>query len=234
MADRHVIYKQCFKELAQQKGVSITFMAKPHESQSGSSCHVHMSLWNDKNQNAFLGNEQLDGLSCSETFRHFLGGWVTLVPYVIPFLAPTVNSYKRFKKASWAPTKCAWSIDNRTAGFRVIGEGGPGFRIECRIPGADVNVYLTFAALLACGLEGINKKIAPPSKVSGDLYSNANVKDVPKTLSEAVHMFETSPFVMSAFGKDVVSHYAHYYHKEVEQFDSAVTDWERRRYFEQI
>jgi len=234
MADRHCIYKQCFKELAQQKGVSVTFMAKPHESQSGSSCHIHMSLWDKNNKNAFLGNENLDGLACSPAFKHFLGGWLKYTPHIMPFLAPTINSYKRYRSGSWAPTKCAWSADNRTAGFRVIGEGGPGFRIECRLPGADVNVYLAFAGLLAAGLEGIKNKIAPPPKVSGDLYNNSSVKEVPRTLAEAVQVFESSDFAKAAFGADVVKHYAHFYKKEVEQYNAAVTDWERKRYFEQI
>ena len=149
------------------------------------------------------------------------------------FYAPTVNSYKRYVDASWAPTRLAWSHDNRTAGFRVVGKGA-GLRIECRIPGADCNPYLALAASLASGLEGIANRIEPPAAFAGDIYTARNLPRVPYTLSQAVDAFENSDFAKRAFGEEVVEHYAHFYRTEAAAFDRAVTDWERRRYFERI
>jgi glutamine synthetase len=151
----------------------------------------------------------------------------------MPFLAPTINSYKRYQTASWAPTSLAWSPDNRTAGFRIVGTG-KSLRIECRIPGADVNPYLAFAGSLAAGLEGVRKGIEPPPMMSGDAYRETSSVKMPVTLNEAAHALEESKFARGAFGDDVVEHYAHYYKKEVEAFRKSVTDWEKQRYFEQI
>src|SRR5262249_48895118 len=139
MADRHVVFKQCLKEIAEAMGVSVTFMAKFAHDRAGSSCHIHLSLWRGAD-NAFAGDEQFGPVKCTDVFRHFLGGWITHAPEVMPFYAPTINSYKRFVDASWAPTRLAWSYDNRTAGFRVVGDD-QSLRIECRIPGADCNPY---------------------------------------------------------------------------------------------
>ncbi|HFQ93397.1 MAG TPA: glutamine synthetase, partial [Anaerolineae bacterium] len=160
MSDRHVIFKQCLKEVADQQELSVTFMAKYASGQAGSSCHMHLSLWRD-GRNAFAGQEQIGPVRGSEIFRWFLGGWMAHVPEMMVFYAPTVNSYKRYEDGSWAPTRLAWSYDNRTAGFRVVGRGDS-LRIECRIPGADVNPYLGFAAALASGLDGIANQIEPP------------------------------------------------------------------------
>jgi glutamine synthetase len=232
MADRHVVYKQCLKEIADAMGLSVTFMAKFHEDRAGSSCHIHMSLWRD-GQNAFDGDQELGPVHCSDLFRWFLGGWIRYVPDVMPFYAPTINSYKRFVDGSWAPTRLAWSYDNRTAGFRVVGHG-KSLRIECRIPGADCNPYLAFAASLASGMEGIREKIEPPALFDGDIYAARHLPRVPYTLEEAIDQFETSTMAKGVFGDGVVSHYAHFYKKEAEAFRNAVTDWERKRYFERI
>jgi glutamine synthetase len=232
MADRHAVFKQCLKEIAEQMGISITFMAKFAAGQAGSSCHLHMSLWR-KNQNLFPGKERLGPLSCSETFRWFLGGWIAHAPEMMVFYAPTVNSYKRYQSASWAPTRLAWSYDNRTAGFRVVGEGNS-LRIECRIPGADCNPYLAFAAALASGLDGIEKQIEPPQIFEGDAYAAQHVPLVPRTLRDATDLFEKSDFAKSALGEAVVEHYLHFYRMEQEGYDKVVTDWECRRYFERI
>jgi glutamine synthetase len=232
MADRHVIYKQCLKEVAEQMGLSVTFMAKVATGGAGSSCHIHLSLWRN-GVNAFLGDESFGPVTCSETFRWFLGGWMRHVPDVMVFYAPTVNSYKRYVEGSWAPTRIAWSYDNRTAGFRVVG-GGQSLRIECRIPGADCNPYLAFAAALASGLDGIGEKIEPPECISGDLYGATDVQQGPKTLGEAVQHFATSDFAQGAFGEEVVAHYTHFFETEQNAFNAAVTDWERKRYFERI
>jgi glutamine synthetase len=232
MADRHVIFKQCLKELAEAAGMSLTFMAKFAHDRAGSSCHIHFSLARE-GKNAFPGTQQLGRAKVSDAFRWFLGGWMTHVPDVMVFYAPTVNSYKRFVDASWAPTRLAWSYDNRTAGFRVVGEGA-GLRIECRIPGADCNPYLAFAAALASGLDGIANKTEPPEIFVGDVYAAKNLQRVPYTLSQALDKFATSDFAKRAFGEEVVEHYTHFFRTEAAAFDKAVTDWERKRYFERI
>ena len=147
--------------------------------------------------------------------------------------APTVNSYKRFASKSWAPTAIAWSRDNRTAGFRIVGDG-PSTRIECRLPGADVNPYLAYAAAIAAGLDGIEHRTEPPEQFSGDVYAASDLPPIPTTLREAADLFGASSFARAAFGDSVVDHYHHFYTTEADVFDRAVTDWERTRYFEQI
>jgi glutamine synthetase len=224
MADRHVLFKQCLKELADSMGMSVTFMAKPDAGGAGSSCHIHLSLWQD-GKNVF----KRDG----DLFRWFLGGWMAHVPELMVFYVPTVNSYKRYVDASWAPTRLAWSYDNRTAGFRVIGEGRA-MRIECRIAGADANPYLALAASLASGLDGIANRTEAPEAFEGDVYAARNLQHVPRTLAEATELFAASDFAKRAFGADVVEHYAHFFRTEVASFNRAVTDWERKRYFERI
>jgi glutamine synthetase len=232
MSDRHIVYKQCLKELADSMDISVTFMAKYHEDRAGSSCHIHISLWKD-GKNAFVGNNDYGPVKGSKLFHWFLGGWIAHVEDVMPFYAPTVNSYKRYVDGSWAPTRLAWSYDNRTAGFRVVGHG-QSLRIECRIPGADCNPYLAFAASLASGLDGIKNKIAPPAIFEGDIYEAKHLPRVPYTLGEAVAKFEKSDFAKKAFGEAVVNHYAHYFKTEQSAYNQAVTDWERKRYFERI
>eukprot|EP01120_Amphizonella_sp_Union-15-10_P016088 TRINITY_DN8380_c0_g1_i1.p1 TRINITY_DN8380_c0_g1~~TRINITY_DN8380_c0_g1_i1.p1 ORF type:complete len:532 (-),score=81.14 TRINITY_DN8380_c0_g1_i1:88-1608(-) len=231
-ADRHIVYKQCLKEIAEGMGVSVTFMAKPSADQPGSSCHLHLSLQDSKGKNLFSGDETIGSVKgCSSTFRHFLGGWIKYTPEIMPFFAPNVNSYKRFRASSWAPTVLGWSMDNRTAPFRIVGKD-ENFRIECRLPGADCNPYLAFAASLACGLEGIAQKIDPPKQLSGNFYQLSDQPRVPNSLESAVKLFEKSDFAKKAFGEDVVEHYSNFFNKEVDSFLSAVTDWERKRYFE--
>ncbi len=232
MADRHMLFKQCLKEVADQQGISVTFMAKYAQGQAGSGCHLHLSLWKS-GRNLFAGRDKFGPVACSDLFRWFLGGWLRYTPDFMVFYAPTVNSYKRYEDQSWAPTRLAWSHDNRTAGFRVVGKG-PSLRIECRIPGADVNPYLAFAAALASGLRGIDEKIEPPEVFTGDLYAARSLPRVPYTLGEAVARFGASEVAKESLGADVVEHYAHFYRTEQQAFDRAVTDWERRRYFEQI
>jgi glutamine synthetase len=232
MADRHAVYKQCLKEWADRQGASVTFMAKVGADRAGSSCHVHLSLWRD-GANAFAGDQQLGPVRCSDEFRWFLGGLLSHVPDVMVFLAPTVNSYKRYVDGSWAPTRVAWSYDNRTAGVRVVGSG-PSLRVECRIPGADCNPYLALAALLAAGLDGLAERTEPPPPFVGDVYAARDLPHVPRSLDEATELFVASPFAKAAFGQRVVDHYAHFFRTEWAAFSAAVTDWERRRYFERI
>jgi len=227
MADRQLVYKQCLKETADRMGLSVTFMAKPAAAQAGSSCHMHLSLWRGA-RSAFASR----GDAGSATFRHFLAGWIAHARELMVCYAPTVNSYKRYQSASWAPTRLAWSHDNRTAGFRIVGRGDA-LRIECRIPGADVNPYLAYAAALASGLDGLERKLEPPPAFSGDMYAS-DLPTVPGTLREATDAFEASDFAHEAFGAEVVGHYVHFFRTEQAAFDAAVTDWEHQRYFERI
>ena len=232
MADRHVLLKQCVKEVADQHGAAVTFMAKPDSAEAGSSSHLHLSLWREA-ENAFAGTDELAGLRVSSTFGAFLAGWMEHAAELMPCVAPTVNSYKRYQAQSWAPTGLAWSPDNRTAGFRVVGEG-PSLRIECRLPGADVNPYLAYAAALAAGIDGIERQLSAPPAFDGDVYSDTSLPTVPQSLEVAADSFTTSSFARSAFGDDVVNHYGHFWRSEAADYRRAVTDWERRRYFERI
>ena len=232
MADRHAIFKQCLKEVAEGVEMSVTFMAKYADDQAGSSCHVHLSLWNNR-ENAFVGDGSLGPVRCSDVFRWFLGGWIAHTPDVMVFYAPTVNSYSRYRAASWAPTRLAWSHDNRTAGFRIVGHD-EGLRIECRLPGADCNPHLVYAAALASGLDGIANHIEPPPHLEGNIYQAADVAAVPGTLDEATDLFERSVFARAAFGDAVVDHYTKFFRTESAAYDASTPQWERRRYFERI
>jgi glutamine synthetase len=232
MADRHSIMQLAMKEIAEGQGTSVTFMAKPSMAEAGSSCHIHLSLW-DENGNAFPGEIDAGPVRVSPVFRHFLGGWMSHVAELMPFFAPTINSYKRYQDGSWAPTRIAWSYDNRTAGFRVVGSD-QSLRIECRIPGADCNPYLTYAAILAAGLDGIENEIEPPAIFSGDVYQARELARVPYTLRDAIDLFASSTFIKRAFGEEVVEHYTHFFETEQAAFNNAVTDWELWRYFERI
>lgn len=232
MADRHVLFKQCLKETADRMGLSVTFMAKYDAAQAGSSCHVHLSLRQD-GRNAFVGDRDYGPLCAGELFGRFLAGWIEHVPELMVFYAPTVNSYKRYRAGSWAPTRLTWTYDNRTAAFRVVGRE-QNLRIECRIPGADCNPYLCFAAAIASGLDGVERRLEPPPPYAGDSYRAAELPSLPHTLEEAVERFASSSFARQALGDEVVEHYARFYRTEQEAFHAAVTDWERRRYFEQI
>ncbi len=235
MADRHTIMKHGMKELADAMGLSVTFMAKPHTEEAGSSCHIHLSLWSG-DENAFAGEGTGTGsgeTEPSDLFRWFLGGWMANVVDFMPFYAPTVNAYKRYIDGSWAPTRIAWSRDNRTAGFRVVGSGSS-LRIECRIPGADCNPYLAYTAAVASGLHGIENRTEPPPPFNGDVYQAAELPRVPHTLEQAVDGFRSSEVAIAALGADVVEHYAHFFDVEVGAYNQSVTDWERQRYFERI
>jgi glutamine synthetase len=226
-ADRHVIYKNGVKEIAFLCGVSATFMAKPSEKDIGSSCHIHSSLVvADSGASAFI-----DGREETDTFRHYLGGLRGRIRELALFIAPAINSYKRYAAESWAPTSIAWGRDNRTAGFRVVGRG-QSRRMECRIPGADVNPYLAYSALLAAGLDGIANQADPGPELKGNAYAEGKAEPFPSTLREAVELWERSEFARSAFGEDVWAHYLNYGRTEQRLFDEVVTDYERRRMFE--
>ena len=224
MADRQCIYKQAFKEIAWAQQIAVSFMAKWRSDLAGSSMHLHLSLW-DREGRAVFGDET------SDIFRHFLGGWMHHARTMAPFYAPYPNSYKRYVYQSWAPIRISWSRDNRTAGFRIVGTG-KSQRIESRLPGADANPYLAYAAALAAGIDGIRNAIEPPSLFSGDAYQDDSARSVPANLSEATDALERSGMFRQAFGNDVVDHYVHFFRTEQRKYDEAVTSWERARYFE--
>ena len=220
-ADDHVVYKTGIKEIAFQRGCSVTFMAKPHHDWVGSSCHIHSSLWRD-GENAFAGETEL--------FRHYLAGQIACLGDLAIFVAPVVNSYKRFAAGSWAPTTLAWGYDNRTCGFRVVGHGSS-VRPETRIPGADANPYLAFAALLAAGLYGIEEKLELKPAFEGNAYES-DVERFPSALREAIARLESSGVARRLLGDDVIDHYLNYARTEQERFDRTVTGYERERMFE--
>ncbi len=220
MADNHVIYKNGAKELAHLNGMSITFMAKPDHTWIGNSCHIHGSLWKD-GEAAFTD----DAL-----FGSWLAGWIEHTKELAVFLAPNINSYKRYAAGSWAPTTLAWGNDNRTCGFRVVGHGRAK-RVETRIPGGDVNPYLAFAALIAAGLDGVERGAEPPPGLDGNAYES-DAERFPSTLREATAALEAGSFARAALGDDVVDHYLNYAHTEQRLFDQAVTCYERERLFE--
>lgn len=232
MCDRHTIYKQGVKEIAWAQNLAVTFMAKWKTEYAGSSMHLHFSLWDkDIKKNVFAGDKKFGPVMCSDEFRWFLGGWMQHIRAIMPFYAPYPTSYKRYLSQSWAPVYIAWSHDNRTAGFRVVGSGNS-LRIEARFPGADANPYLAFAASIAAGLDGLKNKIEPPQIFEGDVYSARELPRVPSNLMEAVSHLEKSEMLKEAFGADVVEHYVHFFKVEQEKFDQQVTTWERGRYFE--
>jgi glutamine synthetase len=221
MADNHAVYKTGAKEIAHLNGCSITFMAKPDHDWIGNSCHIHGSLWQD-GRNAFDGE--------SDIFRQWLAGWIACSRELALFLAPTINSYKRYAAGSWAPTTLAWGHDNRTCGFRIVGQG-QSLRTETRIPGGDVNPYLAFAALIAAGLHGVEQGLELPPPLEGNAYES-DADRFPSSLREAVAALEAGSVARSALGEQVVDHYLNYGRTEQRLFDEAVTCWERERLFE--
>jgi glutamine synthetase len=231
MADRHVIYKQLVKELAIQNGLAVTFMAKLDEQLAGSSMHLHSSLWRDGGKTPAFAGSPGSPDTLPDLCRWWLGGLMHHARACTLLFAPTVNSYKRFRAGSFAPTAIAWAFDNRTAGFRIVGRG-PSLRVECRIPGADANPYLAFAATLAAGFDGLANQIEPPPRFAGDAYGADTLPRVPATLPEAIAEFESSALFRESFGADVVEHLVHFARTEQRKFDEAVTTWERRRYLE--
>ncbi len=227
-ADEHVLYKTGAKEIAAQEGCSLTFMAKFDE-REGNSCHIHISLRAEDGTLVFAG----DGpYGTSPLFGSFLGGLVASLPELTLLLAPNINSYKRFAPGSFAPTAIAWGVDNRTCAFRLVGHG-PSLRIECRVPGGDVNPYLAIAALVAGGLHGIESELAMPPVFEGNAYT-AELERIPASLAQAAELFENSAIARAAFGDEVVEHYLNMARIELDTFGRAVTDWERVRCFERF
>lgn len=229
-ADNHVLTKQATKEIALQTGHAVTFMAKYADAPAGSSCHVHQSLWKTDGTPAFLDENGPHGMS--DLMQRYVAGLLAHAPDITLFLAPNINSYKRYVAGTFAPTRAVWSLDNRTAGFRLVGEGTKGIRIENRIGGADLNPYLAFAAQLAAGMAGIEKGLKLEDAFTGDAYSARRARQIPGTLRDAARLAKRSQMLDAAFGKEVVEHYVHAAEWEQAEYDRKVTDWEVARGFE--
>jgi glutamine synthetase len=229
MADRHVVMKNAMKEIAHAQGKAITFMSKWDYGLAGSSSHIHMSLAK-AGKNVF--HDPKAELGMSQMMRHYVAGLLAYANDVTYFLAPYINSYKRFQAGTFAPTKSIWSRDNRTAGFRLCGEETKGVRIECRIGGADLNPYLAFAALLAAGLAGIEQKLELEPPYTGDAYVGKRLREIPKTLRGAIEALRKSKMLREALGEQAIAHYLHTAEWEQFEYDRRVTDWELKRGFE--
>jgi glutamine synthetase len=231
MADRHAILKNAVKEIAHAQGKAVTFMAKWRYDLAGSSAHIHLSLWDEKGTKSLFHSPEAEH-GMSDVMRAFVAGQLKYARDIIYFLAPYINSYKRFQVGTFAPTRAVWSRDNRTAGFRLCGEGSKAIRIECRIGGADLNPYLAYAALLAAGIQGIEEKLTLAPAFAGDAYAGTTLPEIPKTLREATDCLAGSELLRQAFGKAVVAHYVHTAKWEQFEYDRRITDWELMRGFE--
>ncbi len=231
MADRHVFLKNGAKEIAHQMGKAVTFMAKYNYGLAGNSSHIHNSLWSADGKTPLFFDKKAPW-TLSTLGQQWSAGQLKYAREFTCFLAPYINSYKRFQSGTFAPTKIMWSEDNRTAGFRLCGEGTKGIRMECRIGGADLNPYLAFAALIAAGLAGIDEKLELQKPFVGDAYQAAKLPEIPKTLREATETLAKSKMLKAALGEDVVEHYVHTARWEQLEYDRRITDWELHRGFE--
>lgn len=227
-ADQHTIYKNGAKEIADAHGKSLTFMAK-FDQREGNSCHIHLSVRGEDGEAVMAGDGEH---GFSPLMEHWIAGILATLREFTLLYAPTINSYKRFAKGSFAPTGIAWGVDNRTCALRVVGKGSS-LRVENRVPGGDVNPYLAISAIIAGGLHGIENELPLPAPLTGNAY-DSDVEHLPTTLREAADLFETSEIARAAFGEDVVAHYLHQARVEVLAYDAAVTDWERIRGFERL
>ncbi|MBS1693934.1 MAG: glutamine synthetase [Actinobacteria bacterium] len=227
--DNHTIYKNGAKEIADQHGKSLTFMAK-YDEREGNSCHIHISLRGADGSAVFADAGESHGMSAM--FRSFIAGQLATLRELTLFYAPNINSYKRFVDGSFAPTAIAWGMDNRTCALRVVGHGH-GMRMECRAPGGDVNQYLAVAALIAGGLHGIEQELELPAALEGNAYTSGADR-LPTTLTEAAVLFGESKVAREAFGDEVVEHYLNNARIELAAFNASVTDWERMRGFERL
>ena len=229
-ADAHAIVKLAAKEIAWSRGRALTFMAKYDNRAAGSSAHVHLSLRDGDGRPAFHDPAEPHGMS--GTMRRFLAGVLANAGAITLFLAPYVNSYKRFEAGTFAPTKAVWSNDNRTAGYRVIAEGTPSIRIECRVGGADLTPHLAYAALIAAGIDGLDRGLELEPEFRGDAYGAGRVREIPRTLRDAAEALRRSKTLRAAFGDAVVDHYVHAARWEQAECDRRVTDWDLARGFE--
>ncbi len=228
-ADHHTLAKHGVKEIAHQHGYAATFLPKWHEDRVGSAAHVHMSLFKD---GANVFHDADAPLAKSKLMDHYLAGLLKYARNYTVFLAPYINSYKRFARGSFAPTQTVWSVDNRTAAFRLCGDGTKSIRIECRTPGSDMNPYLALAAMLAAGLKGIEEKLELPPAYTGDAYADDEENHIPRTLRDAREALLASDMMKEAFGEETVTHYARAAEWEIEEFNRVVTTYEIARGFE--
>jgi len=228
-ADHHSIAKHAVKEIAWQQGHAVTFMSKWNMQRVGSSSHVHQSLWKN-DEPAFFDPD--DTLGMSQTMRSYMAGLIKYAADYTVFMAPYINSYKRFAKGTFAPTKLVWAVDNRTAAFRLCGENSKSIRIECRVPGADMNPYLVQSAMIAAGIKGITDRLECPEPYVGDVYDARDQPDIPRNLQDALNALGASNMLREAMGDNVVDHYKRCAEIEIEEFEKVVTDWELRRGFE--
>ncbi|MFZ0324177.1 MAG: glutamine synthetase family protein [Actinomycetes bacterium] len=230
--DNHSIYKTGAKEIAAQDGMALTFMAKYNE-REGNSCHIHISVRGNGEgvaDDAIVMADDSDPMGMSALGKSFIAGQVAHMPELTLMLAPNVNSYKRFVPGSFAPTTVAWGRDNRTCALRLVGHG-PSLRIENRVPGGDINPYLSVAALVAAGIDGIEQGLTLEEPLSGNAYVS-DAPQVPHTMHDARRLWMESSFNRSAFGDDVVDHYANMARVELDDYNRTITDWELRRNFE--
>ncbi|MEE9334251.1 MAG: glutamine synthetase family protein [Granulosicoccaceae bacterium] len=228
-ADNHTIAKHAAKEIAWQQGYSASFIAKWHKDKVGSASHVHQSLWTKDGSSVFHDKSGEHGMS--DTMKYYVAGLIKYAPDYTYFLAPYINSYKRFAKGTFAPTKIAWSVDNRTAGFRLCGDGAA-LRVECRIGGSDLNPYLAQASQIAAGLAGVEQKLELPAETVGNIYANDDCPNIPSNLRDATASLAGSNMLRAAFGDDVIDHYSRAAQVEQEEYDLVVTDYEIARGFE--
>jgi glutamine synthetase len=229
-ADRHALFKHGLKEMAWQSGHAVTFMAKPDHLWTGNSAHLHLSLWDTNGERSlFADTDAPDGMAA--TMRQFLAGLMHATRELVFFIAPFVNSFKRFATASWAPVNIVWGRDNRTCGFRVVGRG-QALRIENRFPGGDINPYLAYAAMIGAGLYGVEHALEPPAECRGNGYTASGVPRVPRALWEAITELERGDLARQIFGEEVVEHYLNTARVEQALYDAVVTCWERERYLE--
>jgi glutamine synthetase len=231
MSDRSVLFKHGAKEIAWLNGYGLTFMAKPDHTWTGSSGHLHMSLWDRDARNSRMYDAKAKPYGMSKTMRYFLGGMMAYARELSVFHAPNVNSYKRYAVASWAPVNVVWGRDNRTTGFRIVGDEA-GLHIENRFPGGDMNPYLAYAAVVGAGLLGVERKIEPPEEYVGNGYVATGCARMPRALHEAIHELEASKAAVDIFGADVVAHYFNAARVEQETYDAIVHPWDRERYME--
>lgn len=229
-ADNHAITKNSCKEIAWSKGRALTFLAKWDKNYAGNSSHVHQSLWSLDGKPLFHDPDGTYGMS--DTMRHYVAGLLAHADEITYFLAPYINSYKRFMEGTFAPTKAIWSLDNRTAGYRLCGADSKAIRVECRVGGSDLNPYLALAALLAAGIDGIEQKMELEDEFKGDAYGARRARTIPETLRGATVTLKKSKMLRAAFGDDVIDHYVRAAEWEQEDFDRQVTDWEVARGFE--
>jgi glutamine synthetase len=233
-ADRSVLFKHGAKEIAYLNGWGITFMAKPDHTWTGSSGHLHMSVWDaDRDVPLMHAAEGEDAgpYGMSELGQRFMAGMMALSRELAIFIAPNVNSYKRYASLSWAPVNVVWGRDNRTTGFRLVGHG-PGVHVENRFPGGDMNAYLTYAAMVGAGLYGVDHQLDLTPEFKGNGYVATGVPRMPRALWEAIGELERSQAAREIFGDDVVDHYLNAARVEQETYDATVHDWERERYLE--